>query len=326
MCAAPAQMPRVGDINFYGLRRISKEKILSVMHIATGERIPASRGELEDQISGISGVVEAQVQTVCCDGDRAALFIGVAERGEPAPPLHSPPAGQAALPADVMTLYHQFLDAVGHAAGRGAADESYIEGHALMADAAVRELQQRFIVYASAHPDTLRAELHSGSDSEERAAAAAVIGYAADKKAVVDDLQFAMQDPDGAVRANAAKSLAAIAVLAHQKPVLAIKVSPTWFVELLNSVDLTDRVESTKALLILTDSGNVAALDLIRERALPSLVEMARWPTLRYALPPFLLAGRVAGLPDAQVRQAWENGDRNSVIQKALDSAKKRRR
>ena len=39
-----------------------------------------------------------------------------------------------------------------------------------------------------------------------------------------------------------------------------------------------------------------AALDLLRERALADLAEMARWPTLRYALPPFLLMGRIAGL------------------------------
>jgi hypothetical protein len=48
---------------------------------------------------------------------------------------------------------------------------------------------------------------------------------------------------------------------------------------------------------------------------------MARWKTLAYAQPPFQLLGRVAGLPDVQVNQAWEKGDRESVIQKALDSA-----
>jgi hypothetical protein len=48
---------------------------------------------------------------------------------------------------------------------------------------------------------------------------------------------------------------------------------------------------------------------------------MARWKTLRYAQPPFVLLGRVAGLTDAQVQQSWDKGDREPVIQQALASA-----
>ena len=39
---------------------------------------------------------------------------------------------------------------------------------------------------------------------------------------------------------------------------------------------------------------------------------------LRYALPPFLLIGRVAGLSDAATQQAWAKNDREPVIRKAL--------
>ena len=56
----------------------------------------------------------------------------------------------------------------------------------------------------------------------------------------------------------------------------------------------------------------------MRQRALPDLVEMARWKTLRYALPPFLLVGRIAGLPDQEIHRYWQNGDRQPVIEKAL--------
>jgi hypothetical protein len=90
---------------------------------------------------------------------------------------------------------------------------------------------------------------------------------------------------------------------------------------MLHSGVLSDRVEATKALLILTGGGDAAPLDLIREQALPALAEMARWKTLRYALPPFLLLGRVTGLPDEQTRRSWEKGDREPVILKALASA-----
>jgi hypothetical protein len=326
VCAATAQLPHIGDINFYGLRKLTAEKILATLHLAPGDTVPASKGELEDRIGDIPGVVAVQIQTVCCEENRVAMFIGIEERGEPAPALHSPPSGPAALPADLLTTYREFLGAVLRAAGKGTADESLIEGHALMADPVVRGFQDRFITFAASQTDLLRSVLHSGSEPEERQAAATVIGYAPNKKAVVDDLLFAIQDPDDGVRSSAARSLSAIAVLAQKKPEMGIRISPTWFVELLNSVVLSDRVESTKALLILTDAGNAAALDLIREKAMPAVVEMARWKTLRYALPPFLLLGRIARLPDAQVHQSWEKGDREPVVQKALATAGKKRR
>ena len=83
-------------------------------------------------------------------------------------------------------------------------------------------------------------------------------------------------------------------------------------------------MESTKALLVLTERQNAATLDQIRERALASLAEMARWQTSAYALPPFELLGRVAGVPDAKVKESWAKGDREPVIQQAIDSAPKK--
>jgi hypothetical protein len=186
-----------------------------------------------------------------------------------------------------------------------------------MADPEARAFQEGFIAFAGEHVEQLRAVLRNASDPEQRAVAAAMIGYAPAKRQVTDDLQFALQDPEEAVRANAARSLMAIAVLAGKQPELSIRISATWFVELLNSVVLSDRFESAKTLLTLTDRANPSALDLIRERAVPSLVEMARWKTPRYALPAFLLLGRVAGMVDDEVQKAWEQENRELVIRKA---------
>jgi hypothetical protein len=59
-------------------------------------------------------------------------------------------------------------------------------------------------------------------------------------------------------------------------------------------------------------------LDLIRERALPSLVEMSRWHDLSHALPAFILVGRLAGLEEKQIQSAWVGPDREEVIKQAL--------
>ncbi len=323
--SAAAQTPPVGDVNFYGLRRITAERILRTIKLKPGDPLPPSKGELEDQIEKMSDVVQARVEAVCCEGANAILFIGIEEKGAPHAAFRSAPAGDATLPPDLMDSYREFLGAVQRSAARGNAAEDFTAGHSLMSDPEPRAFQQQFISFAAEHLDLLREVVRTASEPEGRAIAAAVIGYAPDKKEVVNDLQYALEDPSEPVRANAMRSLAAIAVRASKQPNLGIQISPTWLVELLNSVVLEDRTESVKALLNLTDHDNRSAIDRIRERALPALVEMARWKTLRYALPPFLLVGRIAGLPDDQVQQRWEQGAREPVIQQALGTAGRKR-
>jgi hypothetical protein len=318
VCVAAAQLPRIGNIEFYGLRRITAEKILAAIDIAPGRAVPASKGALEDRIADIPEVTAAHIEAVCCEEDRVTLFIGIEERDERHIAFHPAPEGTATMPPEAMAAYHEYLGAQLRAAERGAAGEDPAAGHALSSDSAVASFQGQFVAMAARRAGLLHAVLHEGAEPEERAAAATMIGYTPEKKDVVDDLLFAVQDPDGGVRASAVRALAAIAAPAQKKPEPGIRIAPTLFVELLNSVVLSDRVEATRMLLILTGGGSAAALDLIRERALAALVEMARWKTPRYALPPFLLLGRVAGLPDEQTRRSWEKGDRETVIGKAL--------
>ncbi len=335
MCAAigaSAQAPdqrqqvHIGDINFYGLRKTAPDKILSALELKAGATLPPSKGAMEERIEEVSGVVQARVEAVCCSGASVTLFIGVEEKGSPHFDYRTAPAGNAVLPQELMDTYHAFLAAVERAAQAGNTAEDLTAGHSKMADPAARALQENLAGFAADHYDLLRDVLRSGSEPEERAAAAAVIGYAPRKPAIVNDLQYALQDADDAVRANAVRSLKAVAVLAAKQPDLGIRIQPTWFVEMLNSIVLSDRVQSADALVVLTDQGDPGALDLMRERALAALAEMARWNTLRYALPPFLLVGRIAGMPDAEIQKSWEKGDREAVIRKAMATVAKGKR
>ena len=314
--AAFAQAPVVGDINFYGLRMVTPERILNALRLKTGGPLPPSKGDLEDRIAELPGVVLARVEAVCCDGRNTVLFIGIEERSAPHPDLRSTPAGETELPQDVVDLYNHFLTAVNRAAGRGAAAEDLTAGHSVMADPDARAVQDRFGEYAAAHLDVLRSVLRTDAHPDQRAIAAAVIGYAPHKADIVDDLQLALQDPDESVRLNALRALNAVAVLASQQPALGLRISPTWAIQLLHSVFLSDRVESVKLLLTLTDNPAQPVLDQIREQALGDVLEMTRWKTPSYALPPFLLAGRLAGMTDHQVQQVWRTGDHDAVLQK----------
>lgn len=321
-CAAGAQAPRVGDIDIYGLRKLTQAEILQTAGVQSGGSLPASKGDLEEKLEQLRGVVEARVTAVCCQGDHTALFIGIEEQGETHAAFRSEPSGEAVLPQDLLDRYLQFLGAVDRAAAHGNIAEDFSAGHSMMDDGAARAIQPVFVQFANAHLEVLRKALHEASDPETRAAAAAIIGYGPKSQAVINELQFALEDPEPAVRANALHALSALIVYARQHPDAALKIEPVWLVELLHSVELRDREESSKALVLLTDNGGAQpALDLMRERSLAALAEMARWPTLRYALPPFLLMGRIAGLPDSETQQAFANNQREAVVQKALDTA-----
>jgi hypothetical protein len=258
------------------------------------------------------------VEAVCCEGPDAILFVGIEERGAPHFETHPPPEGSAVLPEDLVTDYREYLRVVQRAAQRGAGNEDYSGGEPHINDPAALSFEEHFRHFAVDSVALLRDVLRNTGDPEQRAVAASLIVYAPKKAEILNDLQYALQDPDESVRVNAVRSLKAIAVLAQKRPELGLKVSPTWFVEMLNSLVLSDREQAAEALVILTDGGGVAALDLMRERALGTLVEMARWKTLRYALPAFLLVGRIAGVSDDDLHQQWAKGDRDTAIKLAL--------
>lgn len=326
MCSAAAQAPKIGDINFYGLRKLAPEKILGTLGLKSGDPLPSSKGDLEDRLELMPGVAAARVEAVCCDGPNTILFIGVEERGSPHFGTRPAPTGTASLPEDVMAAYREYLGAVERAAQLGKAGEDLTAGEAHIADIPARLFEDRLAGLAADRLEVLREVLRNGAEADERAVAAAVIGYAPNKEQAIKDLQFAMQDVEPAVRANAVRAMMAIAVLAQKRPELGLRIEPTWMVEMLNSTVLSDRQLAARALVTLTEQPNAAALDLIRARALPALVDMARWKTLRYALPAFLLVGRTSGVAEGELLDQWQRGDRETAIEKATAPPPKARR
>ena len=107
--------------------------------------------------------------------------------------------------------------------------------------------------------------LRESDDDSHRALAAQVIAYAADKRAVVDDLAAAMRDPASEVRNNAMRALALFAQYAREHPESNLSVPSTPFVDLLNSIDWSDRNKSAAALLALTEGRDAALLNDLRD-------------------------------------------------------------
>jgi len=318
--------PRVRTVDYYGLRKIPAIRIQRAAGVKAGDPLPPSKGDLEDRLEKISGVVQARVEVVCCDGPDGMLFVGIEERGAPHFALRTAPTGEGALPAEIVESYHQLVKAVEDAARRGSTGEDLTHGHPLAADPDARAIQESFVDFTGHHLAQVREVLRTSADGGQRSLAATLIGYAPDKSAVINDLEYAMQDPDEDVRSSAMRSLDAIAILTAKQPDLGIHISPTWLVEMLNSIALSDRTGATRALINLTDSRPAATLDLMRERALSSLVEMAQWNSLRYALPAFILLGRVGGIDEQRIQESWTGGDRGALVLEVLRSGKKKRR
>ncbi|HEY1756823.1 MAG TPA: HEAT repeat domain-containing protein [Bryobacteraceae bacterium] len=315
LAAAPAALPghgpMIGTLDFYGLHKVTEARVRQALGVREGSPLPASKGDVEERLDSIPGVVESHLEAVCCDNGKITLYVGIEERGAPHFELREVPDGDAALPSEIDGAYRRFLDAYAAAARQGYTKEDLTKGYARSEDPNTRAIQDMFPSLVADHLAELRATLRSSADEEQRATAAYVIGYAADPKSVLNDLQYALRDADQGVRVNAARSLIAFAGAG-------IKVEPTWFIEMLNSLSWTDRTRALAALQILTDSRNQIVLDHLRDRALPSLVEMARWKTLAHALPAYVLLGRITGKSEKEIQDAWSRGDRESIIAEAV--------
>ena len=214
------------------------------------------------------------------------------------------------------------------AARQGSTGEDLTNGYSLMAFPDARSCQKLLHEQVEKYTTELHDVVRKSSDDDQRAAAAYLLQYAPRESVragqqMVDDLQYALQDPSDVVRANAMRALKAVRVGAKLHPEQSLTVLPTWYVELLNSVVWSDRRGASLELVELTDSRDPAMLAEIRERAIDSVVEMARWHDLEHALPPFILAGRLAGLSEEDIQAAWVSGNREAVIKKAIETARK---
>ena len=319
--------PKVGLIEIYGVRRVSARKVQAALGANPGDALP-SRGEAEERLDKISGVIGSRVEAACCAGTNMVLYVGIAERNEPHMDYNPLPTGDVTLPADLFASYRAFLDEVAGSIRGKNADEDLTSGYSLMADPECRRIQESFVGAVTANLDLVNRVLRESSDDDQRAAATYLLQYAPrgphTTKIIVDGLQYALRDSDDTVRENAMRALKAVSVGAKLHADEQIRVQPTWFIELLNSVVWSDRRDASKALVDLTENRDPDSLALLRDRALPSVLEMARWHDLEQALPSFILAGRLAGMDDQAIKTAWVSGDHEAVLKKAANPTGKR--
>ena len=311
-----AEMPPIGIIDFYGLRGgVSEAQARQALPFREGDPVPESVEAAVTRLEAVPGVLKAAIERVCCEQGRGIVYVGIEERGAPLLRFRPPPPGGDRLPASIRELGQALDQARFDAVRRGQMGEEQALGHALSEDPAVRALQEKLPTLAAQHLTLLRRVLQGGAEAEDRALAGHILGYAPNKAEVVDDLAFGMQDPDPGVRNDCMRALWVIAAFARTSPQLGIRVPPQPFVALLDSLAWTDRNKAVAALLELSEDRHPSLLRSLRERALLSLVEMARFKSAGHAYAPFALLGRVAGLSEEEVQAAWSGPERAAAIE-----------
>ena len=265
------QMPPIQTIDFYGLRTISQAQVRQALKLKEGDTPPESPIPAQLRLEAIPGVAKARLNFVCCEKGKTTLYVGIQEEGAPSLEFRPAPTGAVRLPFDVPPAGQTFEEAFAMAMSAGDRAEDQSEGYSLMHFPEARAAQKKFISLAALHPAILKDVLRNSADARQRALAAMVLGYVADKRDVVPDLIYGTRDADDDVRNNCTRALWIIAKFAQRKPELGIRSAPSPFIDLLNSLVWTDRNKSSYALMETTDKRDPTVLAEIREKALPSL-------------------------------------------------------
>lgn len=316
------QVPPIGIIDFYGLRNISERQARQVLQIKEGDALPESTKEIQKRLETLTKVEQARLNAVCCEAGKFILYVGIREKGSPTLRFRPAPKGAIRLPEGIAKVGEEFQKALMEAMLKGDAGEDDSQGHALSSNPNLRAIQERYITFTAQDLGRLRAVLRESSDAGHRALAAQIIAYHANKRGIVKDLVYGMSDPDSDVRNNSMRALEVLAVFAKNLPKQRIKIPVEPFIDMLNSIEWTDRNKSSIALYQLTEKRDPVILSSLRKHALPSLVEMARWKASGHAMPSFTLLGRIGNFPEEEIQKAWSTGNRESLIKMMLESVR----
>jgi hypothetical protein len=316
-----AQLPRIGIIDFYGLRQLTPADLAAAVRVQIGDSLTRSPDEIRSRLLAVPGVLDADVSLICCDAGRSILYVGVREAGAPMLEFNAAPTGAELLPAEILAVSSRYMRALIDGVRNGQSGEDDSAGHSLSQYPPARAEQEQMIAFAASHTDLLRTVLRNSANGEHRALAAQVIAYAPVKKSVVPDLVAAVRDPDDQVRNNAVRALAVMAMYEQSHPDAALNVPYAPFIDLLTSLEWTDRNKAAFAMAALTTTRDSAVLREVRERALPALIEMARWRAAGHALAAAVVLGRIGDVPEAEIFGLFER-NREALIRTIFQNPK----
>jgi hypothetical protein len=317
---AQQSLPPIGSIEIYGLEHITDSVVRRGVGLAPGEIPPdrADKSAIQTRLRMIRGVRDASLTAVCCNaGGRTMVFVGIAESTAPRLTFRPAPNGNVRLPAEIVARDSVFGVRLLEAARAGRSAEADSGGHEFFADSALNAIQHEYLTFAPTRLALIRDVLEHSSSTPQRVLAAELLNYAPDAREIVPDLVSALRDPASDVRNAAMRSLWVIAAYGQTKPELGIHVPFAPFIDMLWSVDWTDRNKSSLALMQLTAGRDSGLLRELRTRAIRPLLDIARWADPGHAFPAVLILGRIEGRSEQEISGALQRGDRTRIVEQA---------
>jgi len=319
--AAPAfsqdESVTVGAIDFYGGDGLDLNSIRAALPLREGDRVSRASKEkmitgLREAIKRVTGHEPSDVEPFCCN-DRGTLMIYIGLGGESAGQIryNPPPRDSVRLPAVALKVYREADAAWLNAMKKGVSGEDDSQGYALSLDPEARSKQLAVHAYVARHAATVKRVLESARDVEQRQIAAEMLGYAGRSREQIRALIRASYDVDDGVRNNAIRALAVISRSSSEATAM---IPGECFVDLLNSGVWTDRNKSAALLGALTEQRNPGLLTCLREHAVPSLLEMARWSYPGHADSARLMLGRIAGIDEQTLTGLLERHEVEPII------------
>ena len=134
--------PRVGAIEIYGTHRVSPQKIRAALGVTEGGSLPTSKGDVEEKLDRISGVVASRLQAACCLQGKMILYVGIEEKDSPHFEFRPEPTGDITLPQELSDNYEEFLDTVNQSIRMEQTSENLASGYSLMQNSGARKQQE----------------------------------------------------------------------------------------------------------------------------------------------------------------------------------------
>jgi hypothetical protein len=273
--------------------------VRKLLPFVEGDRIELKPGYDDGSaVARALGVPQVNLEFVCCTPEQKVIaFVGVAETAPP--PRLEAPKGPERLPETIMRTHDEFMARFWELISSGRqAPSDHSQGHYLDPDAALRMIQERFLLFARENAELAMHALANSADPRHRAVAAIIVGYLPDKKIAAGALTRASSDPDPTVRNNATRALSIIAEYSLAHPELEIRIDAKPFIALLNSPTWTDLNKGILVINWLSASRNPALLAELRQKARPALIDICRWQSPGHAEPGCTVLRRVEALPD----------------------------
>jgi hypothetical protein len=322
-----AQSVKVGFIDLYGNRKTPSSLVYQALPFKEGDSIDHQSfkpEEIEAKLLQIPGVKYASINPLCCDpNNNLIIYAGIGENDSVILKHRNAPKGNARLPKKMTDDYNQFMEVLDTAIKSGQGGEDDSKGYALIKYPPARVFQNKFVQYASTDLNTLKNVLRTSRDAEQRAVAAQIIAYSSQKSVVVENLLYAVDDPDEGVRNNATRALSILAGFGYSHPSLKITIPSAPFIKMLNSIFWKDRNKGTNVLMQLTQNRNARLLREIKRQAYSSLIEMARWRDRGHAYASFVILARMAGVEEKLLITKNYSGDFDKEVDMMIDKISK---